>query len=284
LSAQAFRRAIAAGTLLALSGCVTVPEFQALRRKVDQLEKGGHAGGSADDWSGKAGTSGGATAASGNRLADLDAEVTSLRDEVGRLQGEVDSLRKELEKVQGARPSGNSSAAPAPTEGAGAPATGAAAAGTAAVAAPNPTTESPAPGATTASSEEVRDYETAFGLYRSGKYADAIDRFQAFLQTHPSSEFADNALFWMGESYFKLNDFEQAAVAFDRVVKRFPKGNKVPDALYRQGVSLQEIGIRTGQQSTYGPAACQIFKRIADEYPSSERVAEARRQLEKCPS
>jgi TolA-binding protein len=88
----------------------------------------------------------------------------------------------------------------------------------------------------------------------------------------------------MGESYFKLNDFEQAAVAFDRVVKRFPKGNKVPDALYRQGVSLQEIGARTNQQSTYGPAACQIFKRIADEYPSSERVAEARRQLEKCPS
>ena len=88
----------------------------------------------------------------------------------------------------------------------------------------------------------------------------------------------------MGESYFKLNDFEQAAVAFDRVVKRFPNGNKVPDALYRQGVSLQEIGIRTNQKSTYGPAACQIFKRIADEYPSSERVSEARRQLEKCPS
>jgi tol-pal system protein YbgF len=145
-------------------------------------------------------------------------------------------------------------------------------------------TESPAPASTTASSEEVKDYETAFGLYRAGKYADAIDRFQAFLQTHPSSEFADNALFWMGESYFKLNDFEQAAVAFDRVVKRFPKGNKVPDALYRQGVSLQEIGNRTGQQSTYAPAACSIFKRIADEYPSSERVAEARRQLEKCPS
>lgn len=143
----------------------------------------------------------------------------------------------------------------------------------------------PAPSSSSStSSEEVRDYETAFGLYRAGKYADAIDRFQAFLQTHPSSEFADNALFWMGESYFKLNDFEQAAVAFDRVVKRFPKGNKVPDALYRQGVSLQEIGQRTGQQSTYGPAACQIFRRITDEYPNSERVAEARRQLEKCPS
>ncbi|MFI5314707.1 MAG: tol-pal system protein YbgF [Myxococcota bacterium] len=288
MSAQAFRRAVAAGTLLALSGCVTVPEFQALRRKVDQLEKGGHGTGaaSADDWGGKSPAAGSAGGSS-SRLADLDAEVTSLRDEVGRLQGEVDSLRKELEKVRGSKPSGNPDAAAAPTEGAGAATAGAAAAGTGAAAAQpaKPDSAAPAPPATpSASSEEVRDYEAAFALYRGGKYADAIDRFQAFLQTHPSSEFADNALFWMGESYFKLNDFEQAAVAFDRVVKRFPKGNKVPDALYRQGVSLQEIGIRTGQQSTYAPAACQIFKRIADEYPSSDRVAEARRQLEKCPS
>jgi tol-pal system protein YbgF len=135
-----------------------------------------------------------------------------------------------------------------------------------------------------APAEEVRDYEDAFRRYRAADYAGAIDRFQVFLQTHPSSEYADNALFWMGESYFKLNDYEQAAVAFDKVVKRFPNGNKVPDALYRQGVSLQEIGNRTKQQKTYGPAACQIFKRIADEYPNSERVPEARRQLEKCPS
>ena len=297
MSAAAFRLALAAGTLLALSGCVTVPEFQSLRRRVDAMEKG-HA--SSDEWSKASGSSGasgspGSAAPSGSRLADLDAEVSSLRDEVGKLQGEIDSLQREVAQLKAAKGGGNQSAAGASVGDAAAAAAGAAAGGAAVAAAnPNgaaaagPATQNPpvAPPATatTASSEEVRDYETAFGLYRAGKYADAIDRFQAFLQTHPSSEFADNALFWMGESYFKLNDFEQAAVAFDRVVKRFPNGNKVPDALYRQGVSLQEIGNRTGQQSTYGPAACQIFKRIANEYPNSERVAEARRQLEKCPS
>ena len=302
MSARAFRRALAAGTLLALCGCVTVPEFQALRRKVDQLEKGK---GSGDEWTAKSGSASGAAGGSGeSRLADIDAEVAALHDEVGRLQGEIDSLKKELEKVRGG--AGASTGAPAPggpeAGAAAAAAAGAAAGGAAAAAAAPGGTTTPAPGTNgpvsapnpgsgaagaegaNASPEEVRDYETAFALYRGGKYADAIDRFQAFLQTHPSSEFADNALFWMGESYFKLNDFEQAAVAFDRVVKRFPNGNKVPDALYRQGVSLQEIGLRTNQKSTYGPAACQIFKRIADEYPSSERVSEARRQLEKCPS
>ncbi len=296
MNARAFSRALAAAALLALCSCVTVPEFQALRRKVDQLEKGKSGGG--DEWDGKSG-SGGAPAAP-SRLADLDAEVASLHDEVGRLQGEVDSLKKEVARLRGGGAAGNPSPGPDAATGAAAGAGGAAAAGAeagaagaapgaapgtnGAVSAPNPGSETAGAEGASASPEEVRDYETAFSLYRGGKYADAIDRFQAFLQTHPSSEFADNALFWMGESYFKLNDFEQAAVAFDRVVKRFPNGNKVPDALYRQGVSLQEIGTRTGQKSTYGPAACQIFKRIADEYPNSERVAEARRQLEKCPS
>src|SRR5262249_11802471 len=94
LSRKAFRLALAAGALFALSGCVTVPEFQALRRKVDALEKGGgHA--PADDWGtvGKT-TSTTGPSSSGNRLADLDAEVNSLRDEVSRLKGEVDSLKK----------------------------------------------------------------------------------------------------------------------------------------------------------------------------------------------
>jgi tol-pal system protein YbgF len=301
LSAKALRRLLAAASIFALSGCVTVPEFQALRRKVDALEKGGHASAQAgDDWSKTSSSSSSSAAPSSSRLADLDAEVSSLRDEVSRLQGEIDALKKDLDKVRGqSSAAGNQTPAPAPTEGSPASGGPAPVPTPGAVASANPATTPPAtgtpappvapaptaaPASSTASSEEVRDYENAFGLYRAGKYADAIDRFQAFLQTHPSSEFADNALFWMGESYFKLNDFEQAAVAFDRVVKRFPKGNKVPDALYRQGVSLQEIGNRTGQQSTYGPAACQIFKRIADDYPSSERVAEARRQLEKCPS
>src|SRR5262249_7319535 len=133
---------------------------------------------------------------------------------------------------------GTAAAAPAAGAAPSAPGTNAA------VAAPNPS-RSTASDPAHASPEEILDYETARALYRARNSADAIDTSQAFLQTHPPSAFADNALFWMGESYFKLTDFEQAAVQFDRVVKRFPNGNKVPDPLYRQGVSLQEIGLRT---------------------------------------
>lgn len=243
---------------------MTVPEFQSLRRDVDQLKRSKASAPAVDPWSGKSGPD-------GNRLAEQGAEIADLQTEVARLRGEIETLRRQIEQGHvaappatgdGSAPIGDVAAVPSPTTGADAP--------------------NPAEGS--APAEEIRDYEEAFRRYRAADYAGAIDRFQVFLQTHPSSEYADNALFWMGESYFKQSDYEQAAVAFDKVVKRFPNGNKVPDALYRQGVSLLEIGDRTKQQKTYKPAACQIFRRITDEYPNSDRVPEARRQLEKCSS
>lgn len=261
----ALRLALSLGALSVLCACVTVPEFQSLRRDVEKLKKGGgSAPAAADSWAGK-------PAPAGDRLAEQGAEIEELQAEVARLRGEVETLRRQVEQSPVSAPPATG-AAPEPSSD------------VAAVAPAKTGVEDTGPGAGTAPAEEVRDYEEAFKRYRAADYPGAIDRFQVFLQTHPSSEYADNALFWMGESYFKMNDYEQAAVAFDKVVKRFPNGNKVPDALYRQGVALLEIGARTKQQKTYAPAACQIFRRIADEFPNSERVPEARRQLEKCPT
>ena len=130
-------------------------------------------------------------------------------------------------------------------------------------------------------SGEIRSYEEAFAIYRSGEYEAAIDRFKAFLQTYPSSEHSDNALFWTGECYFKLEDFERAVLTFEDVVNRFPDGNKVPDALYRQGIALLEIGKQVQDKTAYDAAAHQIFERIVREHAQSERVAEAQRQLER---
>ena len=242
--------ALVAAALLLGSGaaCVTVPEYRALEREVEELktrEGGGGPGGS--------------------RLAELGAQVDELRDEIASLRGEVEEARhaadEALSEARAAREAGQ-----------------AANAGRRRAASDLPP---PAAAEPSSLSEEVRSYEGAFRVYRSGDYAGAIDRFRAFLDTYPSSDYADNAMFWLAECHYKLGDPEQAVLAFDDVVKRYPEGNKVPDALYRQGVALIEIGDETGQRDTYRPAARQIFERLVAEHPDSPRVPEARRQLEK---
>ena len=84
----------------------------------------------------------------------------------------------------------------------------------------------------------------------------------------------------MGECHYKLGDRELAAVTFDQVTQDYPGGNKVPDALYRQGVALREIGAQKGERSTYDAAAAEVFRRIVSDHPESERVDETQRQLE----
>jgi tol-pal system protein YbgF len=178
-----------------------------------------------------------------DRLAELANQVEELQAEVGRLRGEIEELRH------------------------------AGKAGARATAAPDAAARArEEPGGLSQGSAELRSYEDAFARFRESDYRGAIDRFRSFLQNQPSSDYADNALFWLGESYFRVGDFEQAVLTFEDVAKKYPGGNKVPDALYRQGLALLELGRRDGQIDTYGPAARQVFQRIVDEYPQSDVV------------
>lgn len=256
---------LAAASLTA--ACVTASEFRALERDVARLKERRVApaaqGGSGDV-----------------RVADLGAQVDALEREVARLRGAVEESRHEAEQ---ARETANrafqaAQAGSEPQSSAGQPSAGEPSTG-------QPVTSAnanPAPGpVVTSLPQEVRDYEEGFALYRAAQYEAAIDHFRAFLQNYPSSPYADNALFWIGESQFRLGDYERAVLTFEEVVKQYPDENKVPDALYRQGVALVELGRRKGEEEIYTPAAREIFERIVTEYPASTRVPEAQKQLEK---
>lgn len=236
------RVAALALALASASACVTVPEFRALEREVYKLKHGS-----------------GGDGPSGARLAELGEAVSELRDEVARLRGAVEEAQHAAERAAEEARLSREHVAPVPRGSAGAGQRGGSA----------------------QARDEIRAYEEAFRLYRTGDYEAAIDRFRGFLQTHPSSDYADNAQFWLAECYFKLSDYEQAVLAFQEVVSKYPEGNKVPDALYRQGMAFLEIGKSTGDEAKYRPAAQQVFERLVTRHPDSERVPEARRQLEK---
>jgi tol-pal system protein YbgF len=84
-------------------------------------------------------------------------------------------------------------------------------------------------------------YDQDFNILKAGKYADAITAFQQFLQSWPQSSLADNAQYWLGESYYVTRDFQSAAAAFQTLLDRWPDSRKAPDALLKLGYTQAEL-------------------------------------------
>jgi len=80
-------------------------------------------------------------------------------------------------------------------------------------------------------------YNEAMDLYENANYDDAAKDFIAFFEKYPGHKFADNALYWAGECYYSRNNFSAAIISFQKVIKQYPKGSKVPDALLKTGYS-----------------------------------------------
>jgi tol-pal system protein YbgF len=79
------------------------------------------------------------------------------------------------------------------------------------------------------------NYQVAFELLKEERYEMAATAFKQFLVTFPDSELADNAQYWLAESYYASDKFEQALADFEVVINNYPRSRKVPDALLKMG-------------------------------------------------
>ena len=119
--------------------------------------------------------------------------------------------------------------------------------------------------------KETELYDKSIALYRDGKYEEAIEGFRTFLKSFPKSDRADNAHFWIGESYMAVKQYEQAILAYQDVIKNYPKGNKVPSALLRQAFAFLEIKDQT--------SAKLLLNRVVKNYPNSSEAKIAQNKL-----
>lgn len=79
------------------------------------------------------------------------------------------------------------------------------------------------------------NYQVALELLREERYDMAAAAFQQFLVAFPNSELGSNAQYWLAESRYASNQFEQALRDFEGVVSKYPRSTKVPDALLKMG-------------------------------------------------
>lgn len=129
----------------------------------------------------------------------------------------------------------------------------------------------PSPAKTTREAGPPAEYLKSFGLYSANNFPAAIKSFESFLTNNPQSDYAANAVYWIGECHYTLSDLPKAKEAFLRVVEDYPKSSKTPDALLKLGYTLSAMNEKE--------TAAAIFERIITSYPSSPAAIKARERL-----
>ena len=88
---------------------------------------------------------------------------------------------------------------------------------------------------------EKAAYDQAFQALKELKYADAAGYFTAFLKGYPGSDYADNAQYWLGESYYVTRNYDIALQSFQTLLAKYPDSPKVPDSLLKIGYTHYEL-------------------------------------------
>ncbi len=114
-------------------------------------------------------------------------------------------------------------------------------------------------------------YRSAKQAYDKGDFNTAREGFQKLLKESPKSENADNAQFWIGEIYYREKWYEKAILEYQKVIEKYPKGNKVMASLLKQGFAFFNLGDTSN--------ARLILSELIKKYPKSNEAKIAKRKL-----
>ena len=115
-------------------------------------------------------------------------------------------------------------------------------------------------------------YKDAYETFQKGNLDQAKRKFEAFLKQYPHTEFSDNAQFWIGETYYLKKDFEKAILEYEKAIVRYPEGDKISAALFKQALSFLEVGDKTNAKN--------LLKRVVERFPHSDQAELAKKKLE----
>lgn len=209
-------------------------------------------------------TGGPAAPAGDPRLGELQTSMTELMERIDVLNDRVARLEQAAEQRVPATASTNQSAVQPPaTRPADAPLLGSAPSAR----------QTPAGVASRAVvNAQVADvYRNAIVLFGKNQLAASRAAFQQVYDSDPGGDLADNALFWIGETYFAAGKWSDAARFYKRVADDYAEQNKAPDALFKLALTY----VKTGDLMLARTTLQDVVKR----YPYSSTAASAKAEL-----
>ncbi len=107
--------------------------------------------------------------------------------------------------------------------------------------------------------EEI--YQRAYNILSKGDIEAARVAFKAFIKDYPDHTLTSNAYYWLGQTFYVRQYYQNAATTFAEGYLKFPEGSKAADQLFKLAISLDLLKKTT--------EACATFKKLDEEFPDA---------------
>ncbi len=200
---------------------------------------------------------------SGAQLSSMTTRLEGVSDNMGDLQQRLSKINTQIADIQSTLQSMDAKisalTAPAPNTSTG-PGT----------VPPGGTSTAPGGAAGNPPSAETL-YSGALHDIQTAKYDLARQEFQDYLKYYPGTDYASNAVFYLGEIAFVQQRFQDAIDKYSEVLTNYPKSFKLGPALYKRGVANLQLGKRT--------AAITDLREVIRRFPNSDEEKLSRAKL-----
>ena len=116
-------------------------------------------------------------------------------------------------------------------------------------------------------------YTKAFALLKEGQYEQSIKAFEAFKVNYPSSKYADNAQYWLGEANYVSRDYKKALTEFQQLIAQYPNSSKNSGAHLKIGYVYFEL--------KNWSAASEALQKVITLYPDTTVAKKAKERLQR---
>lgn len=114
-------------------------------------------------------------------------------------------------------------------------------------------------------------YNLAKKLFDEGDQENARLQFENFINKYPGSKKADNARFWIADSYYAEKWYEKAILEYQKVLEKYPRSNKLAAARLKQGYAFAALGETAN--------ARLILKELIKRHPDAREARYAKEKL-----
>lgn len=122
-------------------------------------------------------------------------------------------------------------------------------------------------------------FEKAMNLYEAGDYSNAAEAFETVIQLGRGTDYAQEAQYYLAESYFENGRYLLAASEYERYVSLFPRTAKRQDAQFKEAFCYYQLSPRYKLDQQHTRTAIEKFRLYNSRYPDSERSEEAAKYI-----